>query len=101
AVMVLPAGVDKASGLAAALARLRLSPLEGVGIGDAENDHAFLGARGCAVAGGNAFPMGKAAPDVVKSAPPGPRGAEAILRIVSGDLDAIAAQFKGYRGSTS
>src|SRR5437764_9792676 len=32
AVMVLPAGVNKASGLAAALARLRLSPLHAVGI---------------------------------------------------------------------
>src|SRR5262249_31502357 len=33
-VLVLP------SGLAAALAQLRLSPLNAVGIGDAENDHA-------------------------------------------------------------
>ena len=48
--MVLPAGVNKASGLAAALTRLQLSPLNVVGIGDAENDHAFLRACGCAVA---------------------------------------------------
>jgi len=36
AVMVLPAGINKASGLATALARLQLSPLNVVGIGDAE-----------------------------------------------------------------
>jgi hypothetical protein len=45
AVMVLPVGINKASGLAAALARLQLSPLNVVGIGDAENDHAFLRLR--------------------------------------------------------
>jgi hypothetical protein len=60
AVMVLPAGVNKASGLAAALVRLRLSPLNVVGIGDAENDHAFLRVCGCAVAVANALPMVKA-----------------------------------------
>src|SRR5579884_2608762 len=43
-VMVLPSGVNKATGLAAALAELRLSPHNAVGIGDAENDHAFLAA---------------------------------------------------------
>ena len=42
AVMVLPPGVNKASGLAAALDELGLSPINVVGIGDAENDHAFL-----------------------------------------------------------
>jgi hydroxymethylpyrimidine pyrophosphatase-like HAD family hydrolase len=42
AVMVLPAGVSKASGLEAALALLELLPHDVAGIGDAENDHAFL-----------------------------------------------------------
>src|SRR6266542_662367 len=42
AVMVLPASVNKATGLAAALKELDLSPHEVVGVGDAENDHAFL-----------------------------------------------------------
>jgi HAD superfamily hydrolase (TIGR01484 family) len=41
AVMVLPAGVNKASGLQAALVAAKLSPHNVVGIGDAENDHAF------------------------------------------------------------
>ena len=42
AVMVLPSGVNKAIGLAAALRDLGLSPHNVVGVGDAENDHAFL-----------------------------------------------------------
>ena len=47
AVMVLPAGVNKATGLSAALKELDLSPHEVVGIGDAENDHAFLSLCEC------------------------------------------------------
>src|SRR5262249_30836821 len=42
AVMVLPTGVNKASGLRAALQALGYSPHNAVGIGDAENDEAFL-----------------------------------------------------------
>jgi hydroxymethylpyrimidine pyrophosphatase-like HAD family hydrolase len=42
AVMVLPAGVNKATGLSAALKELELSPHEAVAVGDAENDHALL-----------------------------------------------------------
>src|SRR5438105_2823128 len=42
AVMVLPAGLNKASGLSAALGELDLSPHNVVGVGAAENDHAFL-----------------------------------------------------------
>ena len=42
AVMVLPTGVNKASGLRAALKELGLSQHNTVGLGDAENDEAFL-----------------------------------------------------------
>jgi hypothetical protein len=63
--MVLPSGINKASGLRAALKRLRLSPLNVVGIGDAENDQAFLGACGCAVAVANALPAVRAKADFV------------------------------------
>jgi hypothetical protein len=65
AVMVLPPGVNKASGLAAALAEMRISAHNIVGIGDAENDHAFLEASGCAVAVANALPMLKENADIV------------------------------------
>src|SRR5512132_3540739 len=50
AVMVLPAGVNKATGLACALEQMGLSAHNAVGVGDAENDHAFLSACECAVA---------------------------------------------------
>lgn len=56
AVMVLPSGVNKATGLRAALARLDLDPAEVAGIGDAENDHAFLDICGLSVAVANALP---------------------------------------------
>ena len=56
AVMVLPAGINKATGLQAALAELGLSPRNVVGVGDAENDQAFLRICGCAVAVANALP---------------------------------------------
>ena len=65
AVMVLPPNVNKAFGLEAALSRLGLSPRNVVGIGDAENDHAFLDACGCAVAVGNALPALKEKADLV------------------------------------
>jgi HAD superfamily hydrolase (TIGR01484 family) len=59
-VMVLPTWVDKASGLRAALDELALSPENVVGIGDAENDQAFLAACGCGVAVANALDALKA-----------------------------------------
>ena len=64
AVMVLPSDVNKASGLAHALGRLRLSPHNVVGIGDAENDQAFLNSCGCAVAVANALPSVKERADL-------------------------------------
>ena len=60
AVMVLPTGVDKASGLAAALSELGLPHSAVAAIGDAENDLAFLRTAGFAVAVANALPQVKA-----------------------------------------
>ena len=56
AVMVLPPGISKASGLMAALRELRLSPHNVVGVGDAENDHAFLALCELSAAVRNALP---------------------------------------------
>ena len=64
AVMVLPTGMNKAAGLRAALAELHLSPHNVVGVGDAENDLAFLRACGCAAAVANALESVKAAADI-------------------------------------
>ncbi len=50
AVMVLPPGVNKASGLLAALRELDLSPHNVVAVGDAENDHALIDCCGCGAA---------------------------------------------------
>ena len=72
AVMVLPSGVNKATGLAAALSQLDLSPLNVIGVGDAENDHAFLTACGLGVAVANALPAVKKTADLVTE---GARGA--------------------------
>ena len=65
AVMVLPSDVNKASGLKCALERLKLSAHNVVGIGDAENDQAFLGNCGRAVAVDNALPTVKERADFV------------------------------------
>lgn len=64
AVMVLPPGVNKASGLAAALRELELSTPNVVGVGDAENDHAFLRSCACAAAVANALPAVKEDADI-------------------------------------
>jgi hypothetical protein len=56
ALMLLPGGVTKGTGLTAALAALELSPHNMAGIGDAENDHAFLAICECAVAVADAVP---------------------------------------------
>jgi HAD superfamily hydrolase (TIGR01484 family) len=64
AVMVLPSNVNKASGLCAALDELELSRLNVVGVGDAENDHAFLACCGCSAAVANAIPSIAAQADI-------------------------------------
>jgi hydroxymethylpyrimidine pyrophosphatase-like HAD family hydrolase len=64
AVMVLPPGVNKAYGLAAALRALDLSPINAVGVGDAENDHAFMNACGCSAAVANALQAVKDEADI-------------------------------------
>jgi hydroxymethylpyrimidine pyrophosphatase-like HAD family hydrolase len=48
--MVLPSGINKASGLQAALEMLGLSARTVIGVGDAENDHSFLEICGLPVA---------------------------------------------------
>jgi hydroxymethylpyrimidine pyrophosphatase-like HAD family hydrolase len=89
-VMALPSDVTKATGLAPALEALAVSAAQTVGIGDAENDQAFLRACGLAVAVANALPSVKAMADFVT---PGARGTgviETIDGLLSGELDRIA-----------
>ncbi|MGH8138422.1 MAG: HAD family hydrolase [Steroidobacteraceae bacterium] len=86
AVMVLPAGVNKASGLSAALQRLGLSTHNAVAIGDAENDHALLGLCECGVAVANALPTLKEAASFVTTADHGAGVAELIGALLADDL---------------
>jgi hydroxymethylpyrimidine pyrophosphatase-like HAD family hydrolase len=65
--MVLPSGTNKATGLKAALRDIKLSPHNVVGIGDAENDHAFLSLCESAVAVANALPTVQERADFVTS----------------------------------
>ncbi len=90
AVMVLPAGVSKASGLEAALALLQLSQHNVVGIGDAENDHAFLRLCGCGVAVENALPLLKENADFVTEMPRGAGVASLVRRMIADDLAGLS-----------
>lgn len=74
-VMALPSGITKASGLKPVLKDLGLTPEQVVGVGDAENDHAFLSMCGLSVAVANALPAVKDTADLVT---PGARGAGVI-----------------------
>ena len=86
AVMVLPAGVNKATGVACALERLGLSAHNAVGIGDAENDHALLRSCECSAAVANALPTLKEAADIVTARTHGAGVAELIDAILEDDL---------------
>ena len=87
AVMVLPSGVNKATGLQAALTDLGVTAEATVGVGDAENDHAFLELCGCAVAVGNALPAVKQRAHFVTEATHGAGVQELIERWLAGDLE--------------
>jgi hydroxymethylpyrimidine pyrophosphatase-like HAD family hydrolase len=87
AVMVLPSGVDKATGLGAVLDELRLMPNSVVGVGDAENDLTFLALCGFAVAVANALPEVMDAADLVTAGARGAGVIELIDQLVASDLD--------------
>ncbi len=88
AVMVLPAGVNKASGLAAALDDMKLSPRNVAAIGDAENDHALLRSAEFGVAVANALPMLKRDADRTSGFAHGGAVSELIDAILADDLRA-------------
>jgi hypothetical protein len=90
AVMVLPAGVSKASGLEGALGLLELSPHNVVGIGDAENDHAFLRFCGFAVAVANPLPMLKESADFVTEEPRGAGVAALARRMIADEFAGLS-----------
>jgi HAD superfamily hydrolase (TIGR01484 family) len=89
AVMILPSGVNKATGLAEALKQLELSPEQVVGVGDAENDHAFLDSCAVAVAVDNAIDSLKAKCDLVMPGHHGQGVVQLIDRMLSDDLASL------------
>ena len=86
AVMVLPVGVTKASGLRRALAQLGLSPINCIGVGDAENDLALLDVCGLPVAVANALPMVKQRAAFVTTGSRGAGVTEIINQLLAADL---------------
>ena len=88
AVMVLPPGCNKASGLKHALAELGLSPRNVVAAGDGENDHALLDMAEYSVAVANAIPTLK---DVADRVTAGHHG-DGVLEIVAGLIEHDLAQ---------
>jgi hydroxymethylpyrimidine pyrophosphatase-like HAD family hydrolase len=86
AVMVLPSGVNKATGLARALDRLGIRASETVGIGDGENDCSLLDACGYGVSVANAVTSLKERSDFVMVHERGAGVEELIDQILATDL---------------
>jgi hydroxymethylpyrimidine pyrophosphatase-like HAD family hydrolase len=84
-VMVLPAGLDKATGFRAALSELRLPGASVVGLGDAENDYAFLRLCGFSVAVGNAIPSLKERVHLVTSGEDGAGVVEVLQKLLTAE----------------
>ena len=96
AVMVLPSGVNKGTGLEAALQELGLSAHNVVGVGDAENDHGFLTICECSVAVGNALPSIKERADWVTAGTHGSGVEELIADLLKNDLEELSPRLKRH-----
>lgn len=97
AVMVLPPGVNKGSGLKHALRRLGLSPHEAVAVGDGENDHSLLMLAECPVAVANAVESIKEIAVIVTRGADGEGVAELVDELVANDLASVASRLKRRR----
>jgi len=86
AVMILPANVNKASGLKAALKVMNLSPHNVVAVGDAENDHALLRMCEVSAAVSNALPAVKETADIVTTLDHGKGVSQLITGMLRNDL---------------
>lgn len=96
AVMVLPSGINKCTGLQAALNEFGLSAHNVVGVGDAENDHVFLSACECGVAVANALPSLKERADWVTQADHGAGVTELIEQLLADDLESLDGRLKRH-----
>jgi hypothetical protein len=82
ALMLLPPGVSKGTGLLEALADLGVSGHSAVAVGDAENDHSLLESCELGVAVANAVPSLQEHADVVL----GERAGRGVIQLLSGPL---------------
>ncbi|HEY0712791.1 MAG TPA: HAD-IIB family hydrolase [Polyangia bacterium] len=96
AVMILPSGVNKAVGLTAALEELGISARSCAGVGDAENDHAFLSISECAVAVANALGPLKERADVVTGGSHSQGVTELIEQMIRDDLKTLEPFLKRH-----
>ncbi len=85
--MILPSGINKASGLRAALEIFGLLSGEVIGVRDAKNDHAFLEVCGLPVAVANALPSLKDKAALVTRHSAGAGVTELIDSALRGELD--------------
>lgn len=90
AVMVLPPGVNKSTGLQAAIEELGISAHNVVGIGNAENDHAFLEICEFAAAVGDALPALREKADWVTPGGAGEGAIELAEQLLADDLASFA-----------
>jgi HAD superfamily hydrolase (TIGR01484 family) len=97
AVMVLPSGVNKATGLVEALGRLGLSAHNAVAVGDAENDHAFLSSCEASVAVANALPTLKERADFVTKGKRGDGVVELVEALLRDDLASLDERLVRHR----
>jgi hydroxymethylpyrimidine pyrophosphatase-like HAD family hydrolase len=96
AIMVLPSGINKASGLKFALHKLGLSQHEAVAIGDAENDHSFLQYCECGVAVANAIASLKDSAEFVTRGANGDGVAELIDELIANDLERMEGKIERH-----
>jgi HAD superfamily hydrolase (TIGR01484 family) len=96
-VMVLPGGINKASGMKLALRNLGMSPHEAVAMGDAENDHSFMQLAECPVAVANALDSIKAISALVTKAEAGDGVVELVDELIANDLEAVDARLTRRR----
>ena len=89
AVMILPAGINKAKGLSSLLQELKFSPHNVAAIGDAENDAAMLQLAECAIAVQNALPGLKELADWVTPSDHGRGVAEMVDHLLKDDLASL------------
>jgi hydroxymethylpyrimidine pyrophosphatase-like HAD family hydrolase len=96
AIMILPPGINKATGLQAALREMNLSCHNVVAVGDAENDSHLLQTVECGVAVHNALPVLKQLADWTTAGPHSQGVRELIAQLLQSDLQELDPVLKRH-----